>query len=228
MNDRSKIILNTIIREHIATGEPVASGVLVEKYKLGISPATVRNEMADLEQEGLIIQPHTSSGRIPTEKAYKLFIENIEVKKVPKSVTNNLDSFLAKKDEEGFKQSAKEMAGYSQLAVFWAFHRHNVYYTGISNLLHQPEFRRMELVYDMGEIIDRVDEIVNDIFDDIKEEPKILLGEENPFGGFCGTILAKYKISSNYGMFGILGPMRMDYEKYLGVIKYVLEKINVK
>ncbi|MBU4256930.1 DeoR family transcriptional regulator [Patescibacteria group bacterium] len=74
MEKRKQLILYTIIKEHIKTGAPVGSGVLVDKYKLDISPATVRNEMAELENEGLITQPHTSAGRVPTEKAYSLFI----------------------------------------------------------------------------------------------------------------------------------------------------------
>ena len=66
MDARKTLILNTIIKEHIKTGAPVGSEVLVGKYKLDISSATVRNEMAELEQAGYIAQPHTSAGRIPT------------------------------------------------------------------------------------------------------------------------------------------------------------------
>ena len=69
MEKRREKILYTIVKEHIATGSPVGSEILVSKYKLGVSSATVRNEMAELEDNGFIIQPHTSAGRIPTEKA---------------------------------------------------------------------------------------------------------------------------------------------------------------
>ena len=82
MDIRQELILKTIIKEHVRTGAPVGSSFLVDKYKLDISAATVRNEMADLEEDGYIIQPHTSAGRVPTEKAYELYLETIEPKKL--------------------------------------------------------------------------------------------------------------------------------------------------
>ena len=91
MDKRKELILNTIIKEHIKTGAPVGSGVLVENYKLNVSPATVRNEMMALEEEGYIMQPHTSAGRIPTEKAYRLYLENINEIKLNKKEISELE-----------------------------------------------------------------------------------------------------------------------------------------
>ncbi|MBU2416137.1 hypothetical protein KKH86_02830, partial [Patescibacteria group bacterium] len=213
MTDRTKLILNTIIKEHIKTGAPVGSSVLVEKYQLDVSPATVRNEMAELESEGYIAQPYTSAGRVPTEQAFNLYIENLSEKKLNKAEINLLDNISQGSDDLNLKQIAKTMAGISNNAVFWAFEKHNLYYTGISNLLRQPEFSQTNLIYDISAIIDRVDEIIGEIFDEIKYEPQILLGSKNPFGDFLGIVLTKYKIKNKIGMFGILGPMRMDYEK---------------
>ena len=225
INDRKRIILNTIIKEHIKTGAPVGSGVLVDKYKLDISPATARNEMAELENDGYIIQPHTSAGRIPTEAAYNLYLENINEKKLSGKEMAIFEEALKSKDETSFKQAAKEMAKISNSAVFWAFHKHNLYYTGISNLLSQPEFMQQNLIYDISAIIDRLDEIIDDIFDSIEYNAQILIGSENHFGNFCSTILVKYKYKDNVGVFGILGPMRMDYEKNVSLVNFVCDKI---
>ncbi|MBU1160499.1 MAG: hypothetical protein V1768_02875 [Patescibacteria group bacterium] len=225
MTDRTKLILNTIIKEHIKTGAPVGSSVLVEKYQLDVSPATVRNEMAELESEGYIAQPYTSAGRVPTEQAFNLYIENLSEKKLNKAEINLLDNISQGSDDLNLKQIAKTMAGISNNAVFWAFEKHNLYYTGISNLLRQPEFSQTNLIYDISAIIDRVDEIIGEIFDEIKYEPQILLGSKNPFGDFLGIVLTKYKIKNKIGMFGILGPMRMDYEKNLAVMQYIQDKI---
>ncbi|MBU1987752.1 hypothetical protein KKF94_03410, partial [Patescibacteria group bacterium] len=221
MTDRTKLILNTIIKEHIKTGAPVGSSVLVEKYQLDVSPATVRNEMAELESEGYIAQPYTSAGRVPTEQAFNLYIENLSEKKLNKAEINLLDNISQGSDDLNLKQIAKTMAGISNNAVFWAFEKHNLYYTGISNLLRQPEFSQTNLIYDISAIIDRVDEIIGEIFDETKYEPQILLGSKNPFGDFLGIVLTKYKIKNKIGMFGILGPMRMDYEKNLAVMQYI-------
>ena len=77
MEKRLKKLLNIIIGEHQETAEPVGSKLLSDKYKLNVSPATVRNDMAKLEKEGYIYQPYTSAGRVPTEKAYKHFIDAV-------------------------------------------------------------------------------------------------------------------------------------------------------
>ncbi|MFA4834398.1 MAG: hypothetical protein WC619_06235 [Patescibacteria group bacterium] len=220
MDERKLIILNTIIKEHIKTGAPVGSGVLVDKYRLDISPATVRNEMAELEEEDFIIQPHTSAGRVPTEKAYNLYLASLKEKQLAEKEAEVLRRALKGNDEASFKQTAKEMAKISGNAIFWAFHKNNLYYTGISNLFSQPEFSEPNLIYDISAIIDRMDEIIDDIFSEVKET-EVLLGSANPFGDSCSTIFSKYKRSGKTGLFGILGPMRMDYEKNLAVIKYV-------
>lgn len=228
MDERKEIILNTIIKEHIKTGQPVSSSCLVDKYKLNISSATVRNEMADLEEDGFIVQPHTSAGRIPTEKAFVFFINNLENKKINSKDGDVLKGILKNKEEQNLKQAAKEIARVSQLAIFWAFHKNNLYYTGISNLLQQPEFVQNNLVYDISLIIDKMEEIIDDVFDDIDYGPQVLLGSKNPFSNFCGSIISKYKVNGQTGLFGILGPMRMDYEKNLALIHFINNKITEK
>ncbi len=77
MNERKVKILEAIIRDYIQTGDPVGSRTLSKKYDLGVSSATIRNEMADLEELGLILQPHTSAGRIPSDKGYRLYVDNL-------------------------------------------------------------------------------------------------------------------------------------------------------
>ncbi len=77
LTERKALILKLIVREHIATAAPVASEALVRSYRLAISPATVRNDMAELEDLGLIFQPHTSAGRLPTSRGYRYYVEHL-------------------------------------------------------------------------------------------------------------------------------------------------------
>ena len=77
LDERSRTLLKTLIERYIADGQPVGSRALVERHNLGVSPATVRNDMAVLEEEGYITQPHTSAGRIPTDKGYRLFVDRL-------------------------------------------------------------------------------------------------------------------------------------------------------
>ncbi len=162
MDERKELILNIIINDYIACGQPVASSAMVDKHALPFSPATVRNEMAELEEEGWIMQPYTSAGRIPTEKAFSRHIAALERKELSKREAAILDepSEQASDSDARGKHSAKKLASLSNLAVVWAFHKNHVYYTGISNLLQQPEFTQPHLVYDISAIIDRIDEIV--------------------------------------------------------------------
>jgi heat-inducible transcriptional repressor len=76
-DDRRLDVLRAIVEDYVATREPVGSKALVERHRLGVSPATVRNDMAALEEDGLIAQPHTSAGRIPTDKGYRLFVDRL-------------------------------------------------------------------------------------------------------------------------------------------------------
>ena len=76
LNERKLRILQAIIHDFIITGEPVGSRTLSKKFDMGISPATIRNEMADLEEMGFLTHPHTSAGRIPSDKGYRLYVNH--------------------------------------------------------------------------------------------------------------------------------------------------------
>jgi heat-inducible transcriptional repressor len=79
--ERRLAVLRAIVEDYVATEEPVGSKALVERHGLGVSPATVRNDMAALEEEGFITQPHTSAGRVPTDKGYRLFVDRLSTVK---------------------------------------------------------------------------------------------------------------------------------------------------
>lgn len=225
MNKRTEQILETLVKEHVKTGQPVGSEVLVSKYKIGVSSATVRNEMAELENTGFIVQPHTSAGRIPTERAYRHCLENIREKKIGEVEAEIFLKLLEQRDEAGLKQVAKALAQASNATVFWAFHRNNLFYTGVANFLSQPEFRESGLIYDVSAIIDRVDEIIDQIFNEVAFEPAILIGQDNPFSPLCSTIITKYHSGDHAGLFGILGPMRMNYERNLSLVKFIRQHL---
>lgn len=77
VEDRKLAVLRAIVEDYVSTQEPVGSKALVERHNLGVSPATIRNDMASLEEEGYIHQPHTSAGRVPTDKGYRLFVDRL-------------------------------------------------------------------------------------------------------------------------------------------------------
>ena len=93
--DRRLAVLRAIVEDYVATREPVGSKALVERHRLGVSPATVRNDMAALEEEGLIAQPHTSAGRIPTDKGYRFFVDRLtQIKPMSSAEKRAISGFL--------------------------------------------------------------------------------------------------------------------------------------
>jgi heat-inducible transcriptional repressor len=95
-NERRLAVLRAIVEDYVATEEPVGSKALVERHGLGVSPATVRNDMAALEEEGYIAQPHTSAGRVPTDKGYRLFVDRLTtVKPMSTAEKRAIASFMA-------------------------------------------------------------------------------------------------------------------------------------
>lgn len=91
MDERKTKILTAIIRNYLETGEPVGSRTISKYTDLSLSSATIRNEMSDLEEMGYIIQPHTSSGRIPSDKGYRFYVDNLMAEKEKRSIGHERD-----------------------------------------------------------------------------------------------------------------------------------------
>ncbi len=230
ISDRQKNLLNIIVSEYNRSAEPVGSKFLAGTGRFDLSPATLRNEMADLEKEGYIYQPHTSAGRVPTEKGYRFFINNfLKEKELGRREREVIRKELSRAHELNvnvYKILAKTLAEITPVAVIFAFSKNDHYYTGLSNLFSQPEFSDMEIVRDISAVIDRMDEVLNDVFSNVGAEVEILLGKENPFGEACGTLITSYDNKKKKGVMGFLGPMRMDYQANYSLIKYSKELIN--
>jgi heat-inducible transcriptional repressor len=95
LDDRKLEVLRAIVQDFVSSEEPVGSKALVERHNLGVSPATIRNDMAVLEEEGYIAQPHTSAGRVPTDKGYRLFVDRLaEVKPLSPAERRAIQKFL--------------------------------------------------------------------------------------------------------------------------------------
>src|SRR5215475_8867550 len=99
--DRSKRVLAALIREYIASGEPVASSVLVTAAGLGVSSATVRSILARLEEDGFLQQPHTSAGRIPTDRGYRFYVDLLLDAKRPSRIVQAVEARLRKDYGDG-------------------------------------------------------------------------------------------------------------------------------
>ena len=221
MDKRKELLLKLIVESYIKNAEPVGSNFLVLKSGLDISAPTVRNEMRELEEQGYLTHPHTSAGRIPTELGYQYYVENLmkEDKIKQKTINKIEDLFNDEKDEvKKVKAFARLVSEETGEAVIVAFDADNIYYTGISSLFAQPEFRDNQSITSISNIFDNCEQGMGEMFDNVGQEIDILIGQKNPFGKACGLVATKF---GGKGLLVIIGPTRMDYGESVGLLKFL-------
>lgn len=225
LDERQSCVLAAVVREHVRTAEPVGSALVAERYRVRASAATIRNDMADLEAQGYIHQPHTSAGRVPTDKAYQYFVDHLmkSVRVTPAEENIIREQMLGQTDErERIKNAAKAVAELVDESVFLAFAKRDVYVTGLTYLFSQPEFSEPRYLFTIGAIIDRLDEAAADLFDLATEDVQVLIGNSR-FGEGCSVVVTRYHLGSEDGVFGVLGPTRMNYERTVALVNCLAE-----
>ncbi len=222
LDTRKEALLETLIREYVKTAEPVGSLHLARRAGLDLSAATVRNELSELETMGYLAQPHTSAGRVPTEAAYRYFVEHLAHRgTVPASgrkrglPPSRADSELSEVfgSRAAAIAAAKALAAKSHECVFVSFGRDDVYVTGLSNLFSKPELVERETAISLTAALDQLDEMVSKL--ESGNGARLLIGEENPLSSECATV---YLAPTGARRVGVLGLMRMDYEKVLNLL----------
>ena len=212
ITDRQLQILKAIIEEYIATAQPVASETLDKKYNLGVSPATIRNEMVKLNTMGYLIQPHTSAGRTPTQKALRLYVDKL-MKMEELSIAEEVS--VKQKIWEYRKKVNKVVDCKECYASF---------------ILDMPEFYDIDMTKHLLETLDEYNYWWN-IFSRMKEDEDplaILLGDNmsRKFLNRCGGVFIRFESPNNTGVIGVVGPSRLNYPKIIPVVKYMGELIN--
>ena len=230
MNERQEKILATVIEEYTATAIPVGSQILVGKYKFKVSPATIRNDMTSLEEEGYLYQPHISAGRIPTDKGYRYFVEEMmKDKELSKQQQQEMQrEFLKLKAQNTrlTRTTAKLLSHVSgNFAISGLIDNDEFSDFGMRELMEEPEFKELDEMCRLVEMLDYVDEKFDQLVDGIKDgETRIYIGKENPIEGAsnCSMIVSPYKLSSGEkGILALIGPKRMEYAKNKSMIEYV-------
>lgn len=228
MQERLNKILSAVIEEYTSSAVPVGSKVIAEKYHFEMSSATIRNQMAELEKDGYLYQPHTSAGRIPTDKGYRYFVEKIMPKKeLSTTEQKKLQAELLKLKAQNTRltrTTAKLLSSFSgNLAITGL--KKDFYDFGISELLENPEFREVDEFCRVAEVLDYIDESIDAILSSVKDnETKIFIGKENPIKEItnCSMVVSPYKTKSGErGVLAIIGPKRMQYAKNKSLLEYV-------
>ncbi len=228
MQERQQKILAAVVEEYTAAAIPVGSKVLAEKYFLDLSSATIRNDMAELEKEKYLYQPHTSAGRIPTDKGYRYFVEEImPEQELSLSEQKRMQVELLKlktQNNQLSRATAKLLSAFSgSLAVSGL--KKEFYDFGIRELLENPEFQEIDEFCKVAEALDYIDENVDALLQKIKMgETKIFIGHENPIKGIsnCSMIVSPYETKEGEkGLLAIIGPKRMKYAKNKSLMEYM-------
>ena len=229
LTERQIKILKTIIDEYIINGEPIGSEFLEKKFKLGFSPATIRNEMVVLGKNGYIQKAHFSSGRIPTPKAFRLYISSLLPKKQLSTAEeaamknevwdyqNDLVRFL----EESAITLAKK-SGLLSLVILDSGFRH---YSGMSNLLAIKEFDDNDLTKNIFDYLENYDywiKLLNELLQNRHQEFQIFIGEDYLHQSLysLGGVFAHFDGQDYKGAIGVLGPCRLEYSSALPLVNY--------
>jgi len=219
MKDRQQKLLLAIIDNFIRTALPVGSKTIVREYKLKVSPATVRNEMAKLEEKGLILQPYTSAGRIPTAKGYRFFVETVktsqkDVKMAKASFAHHLEQYQGSMDRQQVYRAVDVLSrAVDNIAFATLPDNDRTIFLGLSNVLRQPEFlAHPEVASRVVEVLEHnFLALVNSL--ELDDEVRVFIGEENLIEQFqsVSMLITSYQLGGGKGFMGILGPMRMRY-----------------
>jgi heat-inducible transcriptional repressor len=228
LTSRQTKILKHVIEEYIDTAEPVGSVSLDRKYNLGVSPATLRNEMAELIKLGYLKQPHTSAGRVPTPMALRLFVNSLMQ---PKNLSVTDEVKIKEKVwdfrneyEKALREATRELADQTKSLAVAMDSDGDLYYAGTANILDMPEFFDIDLTKHVLSLLDHVENL-DKIWAraDGLEDLQVLMAEElgNDFLAPCAVVFARFGAGKKHqGTIGVFGPCRQNYPRLIPTVRY--------
>ena len=230
ITERQKEILNSIIAEYIRSAQPVGSKLLEKKHKkFQICPATIRNEMQKLTEAGFIFQPHTSAGRVPTDKGYRFFVDDLLEREI---LNDRLDSEIEEWVDEDFKDAFKliqsltrNLASFSSnLVLGYLADEKILWKEGWDRVFREPEFREKKTITDFFGLLSNFEKEMDSIR--IDSGLRVFIGKENPFpkAREFSTIIARCRFPKREdGFLAIIGPKRMAYGKNINSLNHLIK-----
>lgn len=228
LTSRQTQILKALIDEYIETAEPVGSEALDKKYNLGVSPATIRNEMSTLTRLGYLRQPHTSAGRIPAPQAMKFYIDQLmEEKQMSLS-----DEVKAKEDvwdsradlDDLMEEATKALSEHTKTLAVSAMDNGKVWYAGYSNVFDNPEFANVQDCANLFSFLEEVQKIQELFFERSQGASpiEVLFGEELgwPQLSPVGVVTTHFTVRGKTGAIGVIGPIRLSYPTVIPTLRY--------
>ncbi len=237
LTKRQQLILDIVVENYIELGEPISSQFIEENCNLGVSPATIRNDLKKLVKEGYLDQPHTSAGRVPADKGYRYFVNKL-LKKKRRLQDGRIDREI-RKMEEGMEELdfLRELTGFlatmsSSLTYSYLMDKNLFWKEGFEEAFHDPEFEDITKVHSFLEMVKKFEaRFENDFFQDLeRSEIRIYIGKESPLGNEDFSIMvSRYCYShSEDGVVALLGPKRMAYDKNIAIVNSLIKILEKK
>ena len=231
ISERQTKILNTIVQEYIDSAEPISSELLEKKYDFGICPATIRIEMQKLTDKGFLLQPHTSAGRVPTDRGYRFFVDILLARQnFTKQNLDGLEKGISEIEEtlrgerEDIISFIHQLSKYlatasSDLVTIHLLEKDLSWKEGWEEVLMEPEFEKKGFLFGFTELLENFEENIQDL--EINSGIKVYIGKENPFPkakDFSIISSRCYLPDAQEAILALLGPKRMDYDRNISLI----------
>lgn len=232
MTPRQQLILNAIIEQYAEVASPVGSNLLAKVFN--VSSATIRAEMAELERQGLITQPHTSAGRIPTDKGYRMYVnaltessevhESAPARRAEKALTARVHGGgMPERTIRNAVDTLVELTHNLGIATIG----NQLYMSGLSNLFGQPEFVGGNQVRQIAELLDNLEPWLREA---APNQPlSVYIGRENPIGRSAGAslIISRFRSPfSDHSYIGVIGPTRQQYRDVMGLVRHAGQELE--
>jgi heat-inducible transcriptional repressor len=230
MTDRQARILQAIVEQYAEVASPVGSSLLARAFD--VSSATIRSEMAELERLGYIYQPHTSSGRVPTDKGYRFYVNQLTDDSLTRLTKPRVEQALTARVSGGglpertirnTVDTLVELTHNLGLATIGD----QVYMSGLSNLFGQPEFMHPGQVQEVARLLDNLEPWLHEA---APNKPlSVYIGRENPIGrgAGCSLIISRFRSPfSDRSYIGVLGPTRQSYRDVMGLVSHAGQSLE--
>ncbi|HEV3475436.1 MAG TPA: DeoR family transcriptional regulator [Actinomycetota bacterium] len=232
---RKARVLRILVAEHIRTGEPVGSGALAARHKLGVSPATIRNDMASLEEEGYLSQPHTSAGRIPTDLGYRFYVDTLpRLPSLGERQERAIAEFFGEVPPDVDETLRMTASLLSRLTHYGAVAQPpgatHVFIGGVSNIASEETFERRDTAQRLLETLEEEAPVLR-LLGTMSREGGVAvrIGRENPVASMreAAIVVGSYRARRNIpGAVAVIGPLRMHYPEAISAVQAVARGLS--
>ena len=232
---RKDRVLTVVVGQYINNVTPISSQLLVKKYFSELSSATLRNILAELEDDGLLMHPHTSAGRVPTQHGYRYYVDNLmneilllEVEKARIQSEYHKDIHKLETLLENTSQAISDVTHYTSIVSIDGIDD-KIFCRGVSFVAGYPEFHDFSRIRKLLDMLEEKEELLELINRQLEHKVDVFIGHELECDCMdnCALVISKYKKKNGpSGRIAILGPTRMHYEKVVSALDYASDLIS--